>query len=185
MLIPDTCSLILVDTASSPNSTSASEVILNHVRRLIEVAKIIQVPVVMAHYPTDASAGVLSAVTSSSSSLQTFPLHAKPETWSSTDLGQAIAATNRNQVVIAGFWLEEAVTLLTLNCLSVGFDTYVVADATAVINASQEHTARARLTQAGAVPTSTEQIIREWAALLEDAPKTAEFIACIQSSAQN
>jgi nicotinamidase-related amidase len=94
-----------------------------------------------------------------------FPFDPTPADWPSSPLGAALAATGRNQVVVLGVWLEEAVTWLALNCLSVGLDTYVPVDATPAIDAANEPAARARLTQAGAVPTSTAQIIREWAAL--------------------
>ena len=185
MLIPDNCAVVLVDAATSSSSRTALEMIVSRVQRLIEVANIIHVPIVLAHYPTSAAHGILSARITLPAPPQSFPLLPKHEAWSSTDLGKAIAATCRNQVVIAGFWLEEAVTLLTLNCLSVGFDTYVVGDATAVIDFAQEQTARSRLRQAGTVPTSTEQIIREWVALLEDVTQAAYLIACVQSRAQN
>lgn len=180
MLIPDNCALIFVDAASSLRSTASFEIIAGQVQRLIRVARIAKVPTIIARYPADAMHTVLADAVSPIASMPTLPFHPMPAAWPSTELGRAIAATGRDRIVIAGLWLEEAVTLLSLDCLSVGFDTYVTSDATAVIDPAQQLTARARLAQAGAVPTSTEQIIREWAALLDDIRTAAELIACVQ-----
>lgn len=165
MLIPGSCNVLIADNSfhSEGKTSVASEA--RQIRRLADAAATIGVPVLVALYPPEVETGVLTVALESDAGFLRLPFHPSPTEWIYSPLGQAISATGRNQIIIAGLWLEEAVTLLALNCLAVGFDTYVVGDATAMIDTANERAARARLTQAGAVPTSTEQVIREWAAL--------------------
>ncbi|MBU2580899.1 MAG: isochorismatase family protein [Alphaproteobacteria bacterium] len=153
-------------------------------QRLVDVADIIQVPVLIGCFPGEAETDCLAEAFPNSPS-PGFPFHPKPETWATTEFGQAIAAVSRNQVVIAGFWLEEAVTLLALNCLAVGYDTYVAGDATPAVDCALEPAARARLTQAGVVPTSIDQVIREWAALHDNPAHAVKLIAGLPQRVQS
>lgn len=81
----------------------------------------------------------------------------------------AIASTERPSIVIAGFWLEEAVTFGVLSALGEGYDTYAVFDVTPALDTPTANVAQQRLIHAGAVPTITGQVIREWAAHIPNA----------------
>ena len=89
--------------------------------------------------------------------------------WPSTELGQTLAATERNQLVVIGCWLEEAVSFFALQALVIGYDVYVVADAVRSITPEHQAIALGRLTQAGAVLTTTGQVLREWVGLIQEA----------------
>lgn len=164
MLIASTSAVLLVDAPPS-QGINLSPHLVSSSRRMLDAASLATVPTIVALYPTATPPGVIAMSVNLDGDARAFPFDPSPADWPSSPLGAALAATGRNQVVVLGLWLEEAVTWLALNCLSVGLDTYVPTDATPVIDAANEPAARARLTQAGAVPTSTEQIIREWAAL--------------------
>ena len=164
MLIASTSAVLLVDAPPS-QSVSLSAHLVSSSRRMLDAASLADVPTIVGLYPAADQPGVIAMSLNLDDTAPTFAFDPTPEDWPSSALGAALAATGRNQVVVLGVWLEEAVTWLALNCLSVGLDTYVPADATPAFDAANESAARARLTQAGAVPTTTAQIIREWAAL--------------------
>lgn len=182
MLIPGSCNVLIADILfPSVGETGVSSAV-RQITRLADAAAIVSVPVIIALYPPYVEMGTLATTAELDADFPRLPFRPSPVDWICSPLGRAIADTGRNQIIIAGLWLEEAVTLLALNCLAVGFDTYVAGDATATIDTACETAARARLTQAGAVPTSTEQVIREWAALQESAEHSAELAAYLQRS---
>lgn len=184
MLVPNNCAVVLVASSFPAEQPPMLETFIVRAQRLIDVANIMQAPVLIGCFPGEAETDCLAEAFPNFPRTG-LPFHPKPETWAATEFGQAIAAASRNQVVIAGFWLEEAVTLLALNCLAVGYDTYLARDATPAVDAALEPTARARLAQAGVVPTSIDQVIREWAALHDDPSHAVKLIAGLPQRAQS
>lgn len=83
--------------------------------------------------------------------------------WLNSGIAAALSASRRHCVVLCGFWLETSLTFTALYALSGGFDVFVLMDA----SPSQVDEARGpssdRLLQAGAVPSTTHQLIAEWA----------------------
>jgi nicotinamidase-related amidase len=67
---------------------------------------------------------------------------------------EAVAATGRRKLVIAGVSTEGCVLQTVLGALRLDYDVYVVADASASITLETHNTAMARMTQAGAVPAT-------------------------------
>lgn len=180
MLIARTSAVLLVD-APPLQSLSLSAQVVSTCRRMVDAASLATVPMIVGLYPTATPPGLIAMSLNLEGDTLTFPLDPSPVGWPSSPLGASLAATGRNQVVVLGVWLEEAVTWLALNCLSVGLDTYVPTDATPAIDADNEPAARARLTQAGAVPISTAQIIREWAALHVNARTASAILGTLPS----
>jgi nicotinamidase-related amidase len=79
-----------------------------------------------------------------------------------SDLDSALTAHNRRSLILAGFWLETRVTFMALPALATGFEVFVVIDATAACNVGARSAAIHRLLHAGAVLTTTHQLIAEW-----------------------
>ncbi len=177
MLHPSSSILVTVDApAINPNAALSSMAAL---KTLIEAAELIFIPTVWVRYPDTAIPGQIATTATVSRSDANIPFDPAASDWPATQLGKAIAKTGRNQMIVAGLWLEEAITMLVLRGLSIGVDTYVSIDATIAINPEFALAAHARLTQAGAVPTTTEQILREWAALSADRDVQAKLIAML------
>jgi nicotinamidase-related amidase len=83
--------------------------------------------------------------------------------WAETPLGLALAKTSRTSLLICGYWLDECITFTALNALGEGYDIFLLTDASPPLDAAQRHMAILRLVQAGIVPTTTRQALREWA----------------------
>lgn len=166
MMLPSTSMLVIVD---SPAIAYADDVtILSALKVLFDAAALFNVPSFVVRYSDRPAAGLINAICVSEAPAKNFQFEPTAAVWRTTILGKAIADTNRKQLIVSGLWLEEAVTLLALKSLATGLDTFIPIDATAAVKPTHAITAQARLTQAGAVPTSCEQVLREWAALSGD-----------------
>jgi len=87
--------------------------------------------------------------------------------WDDAKFREAIKATGRKNIVIAGLWTEVCVAWPALNMLSEGYNVYIVEDACGATSASAHDAALRRVVQAGAVPmTSVATVLefqRDWA----------------------
>jgi hypothetical protein len=84
-------------------------------------------------------------------------LGATGDSWSRSGLHEALAAQNRNSLIVGGFWLETMVTFLALQALASGFDVFVPMDAAPASSDLSARPAVDRLLQAGAVTVTTRQ----------------------------
>lgn len=138
---------------------------VDSIRRILSYAKTLSIPVLHAHYPADLTSGVLQTLEVVPADIRSIPFHPAAPDWRSTALAASLHATGRRQVLLAGLWLEEAVSLLAEHAIRIGFDAYVSIDASPAVVQDQSAILRARLRQHGVVVTTTEQALREWLAL--------------------
>ena len=183
MLHPLKSILVVVD-APAP-TTNTSSVPLTQLQLLTDASGLLAVPMLAARYPDIHTPGLIATGSSLRPSTVEIGFDPAVVDWVGTPLGTAIALTGRGQLIVCGFWLEEAITLLTLKCLAHGIDTYIPVDATAAFNPVNVPAAHARLTQAGAVPTTTEQVLREWGALSGDLIIQSKLISLIGGNSIN
>ena len=166
MMNPSTSVLALIDAPAQELCDTAPA--LKNLKMLDDAAVILRVPVFTVRYPDSLDAGVIATTYPNRSTYPHIVFDLAAVKWQDTELAQAIAKTGRTQLIVSGLWLEEAITLLALKSLAIGLDTYVPVDATAAINEHDANPAHSRLTQAGCVPTTSGQILREWAVLSGD-----------------
>ena len=82
--------------------------------------------------------------------------------WRDSPFGKALAASDRNSLVLCGFWLECTATFTALSAIAEGIDVAVLMDATPHWLAETKQPAIERLMQSGVVPMTTAQMIMEW-----------------------
>jgi hypothetical protein len=82
--------------------------------------------------------------------------------WSHSGLAAALDGQGRASLVLCGFWLETTVTFIALPALASGFDVFILMDAAPALAEHAHRPASNRLLQAGAVPTTTRQLVAEW-----------------------
>ena len=99
--------------------------------------------------------------------------------WAETPLGLALAKTSRTSLLICGYWLDECITFTALNALGEGYDIFLLTDASPPLDVGERHMAILRLVQAGIVPTTTRQALREWAAEIADARQRDQLLALL------
>ncbi|MBF0548933.1 MAG: hydrolase [Deltaproteobacteria bacterium] len=87
--------------------------------------------------------------------------------WDSPAFREAVKATGKKNIVVAGLWTEVCVTWPTLAMLKEGYNVYIVEDACGATSHVAHDAAIRRCVQAGAVPMTTVATVlefqRDWA----------------------
>jgi nicotinamidase-related amidase len=87
--------------------------------------------------------------------------------WDDPAFREAVKATGRKNIIIAGLWTEVCVTWPTLNMIAEGYNVYIVEDACGATSQLAHDAAIRRSVQAGAVPMTTVATVlefqRDWA----------------------
>lgn len=164
MLHPNLCMLVCIEygsalTAPDPAKLTAS---------LLSAADVLSMPSIVACYAAGTSGDSMGVDACARSKGERVEFRPSDVPWEASPVARTIAASMRTQILICGFWLEDAVTLLTLRALRAGIDVYVCVDAIAALREDQKETFYSRLQQHNAVPTTAGQAIREWSALCGD-----------------
>ncbi|MEQ1613743.1 MAG: isochorismatase family protein [Hyphomicrobiaceae bacterium] len=183
MMHPSTSVLTLIDAPAHEYCDTAPT--LKNLKMLDDAAAILRVPIFAVRYPDTPDIGLIATAYPNWSTYRHIAFDPATVKWQDTELAQAIAKTGRTQLIVSGLWLEEAITLLALKSLAIGLDTFVPVDATAAINEVDAKPAHARLTQAGCVPTTSGQILREWAALSGDAATQSRIGLLLHQNSAN
>ncbi len=183
MMHPLTSVLTLIDTPTLYLHEAAQA--LKNLIMLSDAAVVLKVPIFTVRYPNKPNTGLIAAAYPNWVTHPHIAFDPATIKWQDTEIARAIAKTGRTQLIISGLWLEEAITLLALKSLAIGLDTFVPIDATAAINAYDANPAHARLTQAGCVPTTSGQILREWAALSGDATMQSKIGLLLNQNSDN
>lgn len=183
MMHPTTSVLTLIDAPANDLCDAAQA--LRSLKMLNDAAVILRVPIFTVRYPDTPDTGMMAAAYPNRSTHPHVAFDPAAAKWQDTELAQAIAKTGRTQLIVSGLWLEEAITLLALKSLAIGLDTFVPVDATAAINEDNANPSHARLAQAGCVPTTSEQILREWAALSGDTTMQSSIALLLHQKSAN
>lgn len=170
LLTPDNCAVLFVDHQPQMFFAAGSGdrgAVVNSTVGLAKAAKVFDVPVVLSTVAAESFSGPilpqLAAV---------FPGHevidrTSMNAWEDVSFVEAVKATGRRKLVIAGLWTEVCVVLPTLSALSQGYEVYVVTDASAGVSPQAHEHAVQRMVQGGAVPVTWVQVLlefqRDWA----------------------
>jgi isochorismate hydrolase len=140
--------------------------VLQSTSKLMRTAALVELPIVVTlQYPTglgDAEPVVRAAAQSAAEATSVawvnkiaFDCFAEPA------FVEALAATQRRQLVIAGMESHICVVQTALAALREGFDVHVVGDGCCSRDAASHESAMARLRAAGAIVTTTESVLYE------------------------
>lgn len=83
-------------------------------------------------------------------------------TWEDQVVVDAVKATGRKKLIIAGLWTEICVAMPAIQAAGEGFDVYVVTDASGGVSAEAHDMAVRRMIQAGVVPITWLAVMSEW-----------------------
>jgi nicotinamidase-related amidase len=176
MISPATCALALIDFQPAMFQGVQShdrKTIFDNVQILARAAKLFEVPTIISTVAKDSFAGpFMPEVTD-----DVFPDHTVIDrtsinAWLDAGFRQAVEATGRERIVVAGLWTSACTTFPTLDMLAAGYEVLVVADACGDTSAEAYERAIQRLVQAGAVPLSTLQLVFE---LQQDWARSATY----------
>jgi len=141
--------------------------LINNVVLLAKAAKEFGVPSVLTAVETESFSGYIWPQL-----MDVFPDQQPVErtsmnSWDDPAFRQAIEATGRKNILLAGLWTEVCVTWPALHLLDAGYNVYVVEDACGATSGSAHDAALRRMVQAGVVPMTTIATVlefqRDWA----------------------
>jgi nicotinamidase-related amidase len=144
--------------------------LVNNVVMLAKGAKEFGVPAILTAVETESFSGYIWPQL-----MDVFPGNQPIErtsmnSWDSPKFREAVKATGKKNIIIAGLWTEVCVTWPTLNMLNEGYNIYIVEDACGATSQIAHEAAIRRCIQAGAVSMTTT------AALFPMADSTTAFI---------
>ncbi|WP_164103717.1 isochorismate family cysteine hydrolase YcaC [Candidatus Laterigemmans baculatus] len=123
----------------------------NNVLALADAAKYFELPTILTTSFEDGPNGPL--VPELKERFPDAPYIARPgqiNAWDNEDFVQAVKATGKKQLIIAGVVTEVCVAFPALSALEEGYDVFVIADASGTFNHTTREAAWARMTAAGA-----------------------------------
>lgn len=165
LLTRDNCAVVFIDHQPQMTFGVAGmerQQLVNNVLMLAKGAKLFEVPIILTTVETTSFSGYMWPQL-----LDVFPEQEPIErtgmnSWDTEAFREAIKATGKKNIIIAGLWTEVCVAWPTLNMLDEGYNIFVVADASAGTSESAHDMAMERVIQAGAVPVTTIQTVLEF-----------------------
>ncbi|MCM2389937.1 hydrolase [Streptomyces albipurpureus] len=143
------------------------QTVVNNTVALAETARLFNVPVVYSTVARKALGGDLIPGLREVFPDQEIIDRSWINAWEDPRLKEAVLATGRRQIVIAGLWTEMCVAFPVISALEEGREVFVVADASGGASSESHHTAMDRMVAKGAVPVTTQVVLgefqRDWA----------------------
>ncbi|MBU3864860.1 hydrolase [Streptomyces sp. 4503] len=170
LLTPDNCAVLFVDHQPQMFFGTASgdrTAIINSTLGLAKAAKAFDVPVVLSTVAAESFSGPILPQLADVFPGRQIIDRTSMNAWEDAAFVEAVKATGREKLVIAGLWTEVCVVLPALSAIAQGYEVYVVADASGGVTPQAHEHAVQRMVQGGAVPVTWLQVLlefqRDWA----------------------
>jgi nicotinamidase-related amidase len=161
----DNSVLVLVDhqpwVAFSVKSIDAS-LLVNNLAGIAASAKVLDVPVILT--TVGASGGPLEdpPITGLADVIPDVSPIDRVSTNAWEDIREAVEATGRRTLLIAGLWTEVCLAQTAISAMAEGYRVFFVSDCSGGMSVEAHEDAKARLVQAGATPINWMAVICEW-----------------------
>jgi nicotinamidase-related amidase len=163
-LSAENCSLTLIDYQPAMYFGVQSHdrlSIMHNAAVLAKAARLFNLPTVLSTVAKDSFSGPLDPVVTDIFEDQEIIDRTSINAWVDAYFRNAIAATGRKKIVVAGLWTEACVLFPALDMLKAGYEVYVPTDACGDISKEAHERSIQRLIQAGAVPITSLQFVFE------------------------
>jgi nicotinamidase-related amidase len=179
LLTPDNCAVLFVDHQPQMFFGTGSgdrTAIINATVGLAKAVRVFDVPVVLSTVAAESFSGPLLPPLADVFPDRRIVDRTTMNAWEDVAFVEAVKATGRKKLVIAGLWTEVCVVLPALSALAQGYEVYVVTDASGGVTPQAHEHAVQRMIQAGAVPVTWVQVLlefqRDWARAKTYGPTT-------------
>lgn len=165
LLRPETCAMVLVDFQARLGfgvESASRQVLLNNAVALARTAAAFNVPVIVSTSASHVYSGPLLPALQNALPAHTAIERKAMNVWEDDDVKNAIVATGRTRLILAGFLTEACVSFSALSALAEGFEVFVVADTSGGLTLASHELALRRLEQAGARLCSWIQVLLEF-----------------------
>ena len=166
VLTPQNSQLIFIDQQPQMAFGVQSmdrQALKNNVTALAKAAKVFNIPTTITTVETEGFSGPTYPEL-----LAVFPEHKLLErssmnSWDDQNVRDALAANGRKKIVVSGNWTEICNLSFALSAMLEGdYEIYMVADASGGTSVEAHKYAMDRMTQAGVVPVTWQQVMLEW-----------------------
>ncbi|MEV8396755.1 hydrolase [Streptomyces niveus] len=164
LLTPEESVLVLIDHQPFQFANLHSHeptMVVNNVVGLAKAAKVFDVPTILTTVLEERGGLLLQGLR------DVFP-EQKPinrtwvNTWEDERVVDAVKATGRKKLIIAGLWTEVCVAMPAIQAAGEGFDVFVVTDASGGASKEAHDMAVRRMNQAGVTPITWMAVMSEW-----------------------
>lgn len=165
LLTPEECCLALIDHQPQMLFAVGSHdrsMVINNVVGLAKTAKAFQVPTILSTVGAKHFAGPLLEGLQEVFPEQTPIDRSTMNAWEDQKFVEAIQATGRKTIIMAGLWTEICLVFPVLDAINEGFEVAFVADASGGETLEAHQLGCERMIQAGAIPLTWVQIMAEW-----------------------
>ena len=166
VLTPQNSQLIFIDQQPQMAFGVQSidrQVLKNNVVALAKAAKVFNIPTTITTVETDGFSGPTYPEL-----LAVYPEHnilerSSMNSWDDQNVRDALAKAGRKKVIVSGNWTEVCNTTFGLSAMLEGdYEIYMVADASGGTSVDAHKYAMDRMTQAGVIPVTWQQVLLEW-----------------------
>ncbi|NEH33128.1 isochorismatase family protein [Rhizobium leguminosarum] len=164
LLRPEDSVLVLIDhqpyQLTNVNSHDP-QMVVNNVTALAKAAKVFNVPTILTSVIADRGGLLFPHIT------DVFPGQEVIDrtfinTWEDKTVVDAVKATGRKQLIIAGLWTEICVAMPVIQALGEGWDVTVITDASGAVSVEAHEVAIQRMIAAGANMMTWLALAAEW-----------------------
>jgi nicotinamidase-related amidase len=129
---------------------------------LAKLATLLKIPVITtASEPSGYNGPLMPEIHQSAPHAINVPRKGEVNAWDNEDFVNAVRATGKKTLIMAGVWTSVCVMFPALDAKVAGFNVYAVMDASGDPSEMASRTTLARFSQAGVVPTSTNAVLSE------------------------
>lgn len=164
LLSPQNCALALIDFQPAMyfgvQSGDRLPIQTNSVI-LAKSAKLFKVPTILSTVAKDSFSGPLDPMLTDVFPQQKLIDRTSINAWLDENFRQAVAATKRKKIVLAGLWTEACVLYPTMGLLKEGYEVYISTDACGDVSPEAHERSVQRMIQAGATPITSLQWLFE------------------------
>ncbi|MFD6039457.1 hydrolase [Streptomyces griseoincarnatus] len=164
LLTPEESVLVLIDHQPFQVANLHSHeptMVINNVVGLAKAAKVFDVPTILTTVVEERGGLLLQGLR------DVFP-DQKPinrtliNTWQDERVVDAVKATGRKKLILAGLWTEICVAMPAIQAAGEGYEVFVVTDASGGVSKEAHDVAVQRMVQAGVVPITWMAALGEW-----------------------
>lgn len=164
LLTPEESVVVLIDHQPFQFANLHSHeptMIVNNAVGLAKAAKLFDVPTILTTVLEERGGYLIKGLQ------DVFP-EQKPidrtwvNTWQDERVVDAVKATGRKKLIIAGLWTEVCVAMPAIQAAGEGFEVFVVTDASGGASQESHEMAVRRMVQAGVVPITWLAVMSEW-----------------------
>ncbi|WP_439681134.1 hydrolase [Embleya sp. MST-111070] len=164
LLTPERSVLLLIDHQGAQFAGMHSmdpNLVVNNVTALAKGAKLFGVPTVLSTVVQDRGGRLIRQLR------EVFPDQSPIDrttinTWEDPRVVEAVAATGRRDLLIAGLWTDICLAFPAIHAMGDGYRVFAVTDASGATTVEAHERGVQRMVQAGVIPTTAGTVISEW-----------------------